>query len=335
MSAKIELTIPKTSSANLGKVLGIARTFEQFVEPTQKRHPFRLVVEADELCARHRDLEQLYDMARGWKGTQLRIDDRLADRNALRTALTVFHCADQRSSAVIPENYCQPKHEHGWGCKRLTMIHEGLPQSSYELDREYGFWFRFGSFTEDHAAWEMDKTKLLDALTREAASRHIDMCPYFDPSLVQARVEALPDRIELGEDSSWDVQYDEKYDDSTIQKIPVGIRPKHIDNPYRGGLSISLRTQEEEEGEEQTQTRNMPQVSFSEIGGVDEIIGMVREVIELPLRHPALLKHLGIAPHKGILLHGPPGCGKTLIAKAIANEIQAHFVSIRGPELFT
>jgi len=148
-------------------------------------------------------------------------------------------------------------------------------------------------------------------------------------------VNALPDRIELDEDSSWDIQYVEKYDDSTIQKIPIGIRPKHVDKPYRGGLSISLRTQEDEEEVDKKQTRSIPEVSFSDIGGVDEIIDMVREVIELPLRHPALFKHLGIAPHKGILLYGPPGCGKTLIAKAIANEIQAHFVSIRGPELFT
>lgn len=334
MSTEIELRIPKTSSSNLAKALAIARTFEAFTEPTQKRHPYRLVVGPEELCSRHRDLEQLYTMARSWKGTQLRISGRHGDRNALRTALTVFQCADQKASAVIPENFCQPKYEHGWGCKRLTMIQEGRPRYLYEPDRGYGYWFRFGSFTEDRTVWNVDKKKLLDALGREASSRHVDMCPHFDPSVVEERVNALPDSIEPGEGSAWDVQFEEKYDNSTIQKVPIGIKPREVDDHRGRDPSISLTTQAQEE-EEHERNRNIPEVSFDDIGGVDEIIGMVREVIELPLRHPALFRHLGIAPHKGILLYGPPGCGKTLIAKAIANEIQAHFVSIRGPELFT
>jgi hypothetical protein len=214
------------------------------------------------------------------------------------------------------------------------MIQVGPPRYSYELDRGYGYWFRFGSFTEDCTVWNVDKKRLLDVLGREASSRHVDMCPYFDPSVVEEHVIALPDSIEPGEGSSWDIQFEEKYDNSTIQKVPIGIKPREVDDHRGRDLSISLTTQEDEE-EEHGQNRDIPEVSFNDIGGVDEMIGMVREVIELPLRHPALFRHLGIAPHKGILLYGPPGCGKTLIAKAIANEIQAHFVSIRGPELFT
>jgi len=333
MSTEIELSIPKTSSSNLAKVLAIARTFEAFTDPSQKHHPYRLVVGPDELCTRHRDLEQLYMMARSWKGTQLRISGRLGDMSALRKALTVFECADQRTNAVIPENFCQPNHEHGWGCKRLTMIQEGLPRYSYEMDRGYGYWFGFGSFNEDSTVWHVDKKKLLDALSREASSGHVDMCPYYKPSVVEEHVNALPDSIELGESSSWIIRFEEKYDNSTIQKVPIGIKPREVDDHHGGRQSFSLSTQEDEEAH--GRNRNIPAVSFSDIGGVDEMIGLVREVIELPLKHPALFKHLGIAHHKGILLYGPPGCGKTLIAKAIANEIQAHFVSIRGPELFT
>ena len=166
------------------------------------------------------------------------------------------------------------------------------------------------------------------------------MCPYFKSSAVEEHVNALPDSIELGEGSSWDIQCEEKYDNNTIQKVPIGIKPKVLDSPGRGSGFVTLGqpftfTMPEIDEVEQGRNRYIPEVSFNDIGGVDEIIGMVREVIELPLRHPAIFKHLGIAPHKGILLYGPPGCGKTLIAKAIANEIQAHFVSIRGPELFS
>ena len=78
-----------------------------------------------------------------------------------------------------------------------------------------------------------------------------------------------------------------------------------------------------------------PAVAYEDIGGLDEELDMVREMIELPMRHPELFGTLGIEPPKGVLLHGPPGTGKTLIAKAVANEIDAHFQTISGPEIMS
>ncbi|MCS7138251.1 MAG: AAA family ATPase, partial [Candidatus Caldarchaeum sp.] len=76
-------------------------------------------------------------------------------------------------------------------------------------------------------------------------------------------------------------------------------------------------------------------VSYEDIGGLHEELQRIREMIELPLKHPELFRHLGIEPPKGVILYGPPGTGKTLIAKAIANETGAHFVSINGPEIMS
>ena len=76
-------------------------------------------------------------------------------------------------------------------------------------------------------------------------------------------------------------------------------------------------------------------VSYEDIGGLEEEILRVREMIELPLRHPELFMRLGIEPPKGVLLHGPPGCGKTLLAKAVANESDAFFNPINGPEIMS
>ena len=76
-------------------------------------------------------------------------------------------------------------------------------------------------------------------------------------------------------------------------------------------------------------------VTYEDIGGLHEELQRIREMVELPLKHPELFRHLGIDPPKGVILYGPPGCGKTLIAKAIANETGAHFISINGPEIMS
>jgi len=78
-----------------------------------------------------------------------------------------------------------------------------------------------------------------------------------------------------------------------------------------------------------------PSVTYEDIGGLDEELDKVREMIELPMRHPELFQQLGIEPPKGVLLHGPPGTGKTLMAKAVANEIDAYFTDISGPEIMS
>src|ERR687898_1184076 len=79
----------------------------------------------------------------------------------------------------------------------------------------------------------------------------------------------------------------------------------------------------------------VPSITYDEIGGLGNAVGRVREMIELPLRHPELFKRLGVEAPKGVLLHGPPGTGKTLIAKAIASETNANFYTIGGPEIMS
>ena len=83
----------------------------------------------------------------------------------------------------------------------------------------------------------------------------------------------------------------------------------------------------------ETTADKKPSVTYEEIGGLKEQIRRLREIVELPLRHPEVFTKLSIEPHSGILMYGSPGCGKTLIAKALASESEANFYIINGPEI--
>lgn len=78
-----------------------------------------------------------------------------------------------------------------------------------------------------------------------------------------------------------------------------------------------------------------PKTRWSDIGGLEKVKKQLREAIEWPLKRPELFKKAGIKPPKGILLYGPPGCGKTLLAKAVANESEANFIAVKGPEIIS
>jgi transitional endoplasmic reticulum ATPase len=100
------------------------------------------------------------------------------------------------------------------------------------------------------------------------------------------------------------------------------------------GTDIDVKEEAEKEPETKAAGRATG-VTYEDIGGLGDAKEKVREMIELPMKHPELFKRLGIDPPKGVLLHGPPGCGKTLLAKAVASESGANFVTINGPEVMS
>uniref|UniRef100_A0A7N2LPM2 Cell division cycle protein 48-like protein n=1 Tax=Quercus lobata TaxID=97700 RepID=A0A7N2LPM2_QUELO len=121
----------------------------------------------------------------------------------------------------------------------------------------------------------------------------------------------------------------------------------------RGGMrSVEFKVMETEPGEycivapdtevycegealKREDEERLDEIGYDDIGGVRKQLAQIRELVELPLRHPQLFKTIGVKPSKGILLYGPPGTGKTLIAKAIANETGAFFFCINGPEIMS
>ncbi|MBN2122237.1 CDC48 family AAA ATPase [Candidatus Micrarchaeota archaeon] len=100
-----------------------------------------------------------------------------------------------------------------------------------------------------------------------------------------------------------------------------------------GPLMIAEETAIEIRTEPIKEMANVPSVTYDDVGGLGEEIQKIREMVELPLRHPELFEKLGIEPPKGVLMYGPPGTGKTLLAKAVANESDANFIYLGGPEV--
>ena len=100
-----------------------------------------------------------------------------------------------------------------------------------------------------------------------------------------------------------------------------------------GDTRVTVRDEPITEADLRGERTAIPEVTYEDVGGLQRELEQVREMIELPLRHPELFRRLGIAPPKGVLLYGPPGTGKTLLARAVANESGVNFISVKGPEL--
>ena len=139
---------------------------------------------------------------------------------------------------------------------------------------------------------------LLHTLDNEAQKKRLHLCPFFDRPGMEKLAEDVPVVRSAGPDL----------------ELPIMADAVDRENPSRAVIASAR---------------------YSDIGGLDEIIRQVRESIELPLRHPEVIARLGIDPPKGVLLHGPPGCGKTLLARAVAHESGVRFMAVSGPELIT
>ena len=116
---------------------------------------------------------------------------------------------------------------------------------------------------------------------------------------------------------------------SQIRFVVVNANPNQ---PVRvtENTNVSLNPKAVEISEE-----TLPEITYEDIGGLNEEVKKIREMVEIPMKHPEIFQKLGIEPPKGVLLHGSPGTGKTLLAKAVANESEAHFILLNGPEIMS
>lgn len=164
-----------------------------------------------------------------------------------------------------------------------------------------------------------------------------------------AKIKALPAEKIIVAPLETIPPVDERYLADALESVPI-VKGDNVMVPYFGGrltfevidvspaaasaVLVSQKTLFQISVKSEAQ-RGLSRVVYEDIGGLKDEIQKVREMIELPLRHPEIFEKLGIEAPKGILLHGPPGTGKTLLAKAVANETNAHFLTISGPEIMS
>ncbi len=123
--------------------------------------------------------------------------------------------------------------------------------------------------------------------------------------------------------------------------VPINIMGRKVDlvvtntTPSAEAVIITERTEVVVGDQVKEPVRAVPRISYEDIGGLRPVVQKVREMIELPLRHPELFERLGVEAPRGVLLHGPPGTGKTLLARAVASETKANFISLGGPEIMS
>src|ERR687886_2212000 len=185
----------------------------------------------------------------------------------------------------------------------------------------------------------------LDGLVRNNAGRAIG------DAINAKKIKAVPAEKVIISPLEAIPPIDERYLSDALESMPL-IKGDNVMVPYFGGrLTFQIVAITPAPGtdtaaivtnktsftitEKDEALRGMPQVSYEDIGGLRDEMQKVREMIELPLRHPEIFEKLGIEAPKGVLLYGPPGTGKTLLAKAVANESNAHFISISGPEIMS
>lgn len=333
MTFSLEIRFKKSTSKSYPESLKLLKTFSNAVISESGDSINSVTISQEEFVEKFNIINVLWGMVGGWKSSQILIDGKPTNVSNLNIYSNVVHCYNRYKSAIIQEEFCRlHTNKVGWGCKFLVEINRYLPENSWDRGR---YWYEFGNF-EGETVWNIDKEKIRGILQREVEVRKVSLCPVFSYQIVETIINELPDFIDTSTDDKWETIYENVVDGSLIERKPLRIEPKSSPrNTHQSLYTLGNgRTSINEENEINKQ-RYIPEVTFSDIGGIDDIVETVREVIELPIKKPEIFKFLGIKPHKGILLYGSPGTGKTLIAKAIANEIKAHFIAVKGPELLS
>ncbi len=273
-----------------------------------------------------------------WQHTRITLNGQSVEAERLARLLA---CYRARLASPDRRAHCAGAavHQTAVGAVRQLFPCRLIPISEGNEDG----WFHHGHLTRD-GVFVLDKGGLRQAVAQGLSDSLAAHCPALFPAEVDGVVDHLPDRIDPGRDPRW--VYREGWQNGRF--VPVGVQkradlPSAGPRPQRAPEAPGARPPAEEavrgpgphEPVAGRAATPIGTVRYADIGGLGPQIRVIRENVELPLRFPELFSRLGVDPHRGILLCGPPGTGKTMLAKALASECQAGFVAINGPEILS
>jgi ATP-dependent 26S proteasome regulatory subunit len=336
--AGIEITFGQTNSPLVSDAVSIARKLPGFQQRADGKRSFYSVAVplADAIASQTtcNELLSLVGITSRWQSTRLTLDGEQFGRRELDSQLrSICECFQSRAESQLGDEYCSGKQHPAaeatcFGCRKLG----GVSRSSHAYASD-ARWFHYGEVSPDASRFDVAKSTIIAKLEERAARSLCRHCPAFDLARVGADVETLPDFIDLGGESRFEIQR------STVNPQRVlGIQPRPDPLPkltidFDAVLrSVGVKVDPENES---ASTRTIPTVRYTDVAGMDRAVAEIRDIVELPIKQPTYFTSLGLRPHRGVILYGPPGNGKTLLVKAVATESDAHLEIINGPEVLS
>jgi transitional endoplasmic reticulum ATPase len=295
-----------------------------------ERHSVRIAlspVDPDTLTR----LKRLFQLIAGWKSSSLELEGAPTGRRwSFHSGMEdTYNCYQTQRLVQHGDDYCRGKNTPTdevlrFGCRLEQPVQRSHVFRAYESAPH---WCQYGRLSEDASTFAVDKPAVLAALRVGTCGLPCTLCPAFSWDRIEAGVARLPDRIDLRTDERFKLKF--STDDP---KKAIGVEPtKH----FTTGSRLESTPGSAREGSEPRPERQIPSTRYSDVAAQDAALGEIEHVVGLPLKHPQYYDELGVEPHSGVLLYGPPGNGKTLIAKAVAGEAQAHLEIINGPEVLS
>jgi len=342
----------RTSSVNfhvaVRRMKALADAGGLTVESDEKGRPrhYSLAIRQEALVENVRRLESLHRVISRWSGAEVSVNgEPLAFHDVqgvLNAIADIASCwRQQRKQAGDGANPCRAC--FALGCQQLRFTASaGFPG----IPRDHPPWYAVGSF--DGKAVTLDRPALLAQLDSRL-NESLVICPFFDREHATQRIHELPNSLDPAADPArWALGY------AIDTRKPAWVFPKAARRlPY----DVSLQPNEAPLSRRLAPSahpaamnapgdafapalapgpqRSIPSVRYADVCGQEAAVEAVRDYAELPLKHPELFQRVGVRPGRGILLWGPPGNGKTLLARAVAGESAAHIEVISGPEVLS
>jgi ATP-dependent 26S proteasome regulatory subunit len=327
MNVPFEITFGFSASVNYAQAVRLAHRIPGYTVTGAGKEVVHTMTMNVSLADRSawEQLRELLQLVSGWRSTRVRVAGKRVRYWAFSSRLAqVKACYARKLEHDVSDAYCSgkspsnPEATH-FGCRFSKGVSRGIHISNYAKNS----WIDYGALTPGRRTFLVDKTAILMALEEQTRAEACLLCPAFQWQRLRADVDELPERIKLGEQSKFEVRYSK----INPQKA-LGIQPKQSAGDAVPGLELG--------GEPHTAAvRKVPAVHYADIAGQDAALEQIKNVVELPLIHAAYFEALGVAPQSGVILYGPPGNGKTLLAKAVATESNAHLEIISGPEILS